>query len=470
MIMLLLCVALLLAACGSESDDSGKKDSKKDNKKENASVTETIGTPTITPEDKPFSITLYAAETDKLVKEAVAQVKNGDYTPLDEPVKYNVLWLGFTHVTFGELDFQMTDFDREYLQAVALNFEQSVEEIANHNVDIMVELHFVDDVTPLTQASGADWLYLAQETVQSYIDSFLAGREFDTVLTTVQTDGDENRERNEDKDGYGVHDVMLGLETANMSMPIGYSTFNLTKPREGTYPLADPKVPSLYATAVAVHEWMHQLEPLATLLGIEYPNTHAYQGPDAFPGYQKYIADANDYDYFEFYKLVLQGKLPYTGAGDVQYVGMYPAMWRLIKRNVFNAGEFTIKAADGQGYLTGQASDPTLTLSDSPCVWTIRYNGDGRLVLSPKELPDKLIDLGNAWDTENNTISLWVYTGYVDAQSWRMPDAGDGCVYIQTPYASGRVLTAHKGQQALLCTIGADGVQKWIVEPYKDPS
>ena len=466
--MLLLCAVVLLAACGADSDDSEKKDSKKDSDKKNATVTEAAGNPTSAPEDKPFSIAVVAEETDRLVKEAVAQFKAGDYTPMAEPVQYYVMWIGFTHVTFGELDFQMTDFDREYLQAVALNFEKSVEEIANHNVDITVELHFVDDVTPLTQYPGDDWLYLAQETVQSYIDSFIAGREFDTVLTTVQTDGDENIERNQDKDGYGVHYVMLGLETASMSMPMGYSTFDLMKPREGTYPLEDPKVPSLYATAVAVHEWMHQLEPLKTILGIEYPNTHAYMGPDSFPGYQKFIADQNDYDYFGFYKLVLQGKLPYTGAGDVQYVGMYPAMWRLIKRNVSNVGEFTIKAADGQGYLTGQADDPTLTLSDTPCVWTIRFTGDGRYVLSPKDLPDKLIDLGNAWDQEGNTISLWVYTGYVDAQSWRLTDAGDGCVYIQTPYASGRVLTAQKGQLALLCSVGAEGTQKWIVEPYKE--
>ena len=217
--MLLLCAVALLAACGADSDDSEKKDSKKDSDKKNATVTEAAGNPTSAPEDKPFSIAAVAEETDKLVQEAVAQFRNGDYTPLAEPVKYYVMWIGFTHVTFGELDFQMTDFDREYLQAVALNFEKSVEEIANHNVDITVELHFVDDVTPLTQYPGDDWLYLAQETVQSYIDSFIAGREFDTVLTTVQTDGDENIERNQDKDGYGVHYVMLGLETASVPLP-----------------------------------------------------------------------------------------------------------------------------------------------------------------------------------------------------------------------------------------------------------
>ena len=69
---------------------------------------------------------------------------------------------------------------------------------------------------------------------------------------------------------------MLGVETAGLESPMGYSAFDLTEPKAGTYPLEDPEVPSLYATAVAVHEWMHQLEYLGTMLGIEYPSTHAY--------------------------------------------------------------------------------------------------------------------------------------------------------------------------------------------------
>ena len=58
-------------------------------------------------------------------------------------------------------------------------------------------------MTELTQYTGADWLYLAQETVQPVIDQYAAGKEFDTVLTTVQTAGEENDARNEDKDGFG---------------------------------------------------------------------------------------------------------------------------------------------------------------------------------------------------------------------------------------------------------------------------
>ena len=143
---------------------------------------------------------------------------------------------------------------------------------------------------------------------------------------------------------------------------------------------------------------------------------------------------------------------------------MYPKMWPLIKRNLFNLGDFTIMAADGSGYLTGQEGDNPLTLSDNACVWNIRYSGGGRFVLSPKELPNLRIDLGNAWDAEGNTIGLWIYTGYDDAQSWKLRKNADGTYSIQTPYESGRLVTVKKCEGALLQSDGAEGVQKWIIE------
>ena len=471
---LALCAVLIFGACGSKKSSS-KKDSdsssaessssgKKSDSSSASSDSSSSGNESSTEEEEPLSYPFakMSQETDQMIKDAVAQYNAEDYTNLDEPVQYNVLWLGFTHVTYNELDFQMTDFDREYLEAVVLNYEKSLESITNHNLDITVDLHFVNEATELTKNESADWLFLAKETAQPAIDAYSADREYDTVLTTVQTAGDENAKRNEDKEGYGVNTVMLGIETANITADIGYSTFDLQLPREGTYPLADPEVPSLYATSVAVHEWMHQLEPMKTILGIEYPDTHAYQGKT--PGYQQYIADQNDYDYFEFYKLVLTGKLEYNNGVSTKHVGMYPKMWLLAKRNRYNLGDFTIQNADGKGYLTGLASDPLLTLSDDECVWNIRYNGNGHFALTPKEFPDKLVDLGNAWDSEGNTIGLWIYTGYVDAQSWYLVENPDGSYSIKTPYESGRLLTVQKkGQQATLNTAGVDKPGKSVI-------
>ena len=479
------CAAFLISGCAKEKaeseseealvphqkyEDGGESESKKDNEISGDEISDgdeeeagAEGAESVKPEDESYFVSA-AAKADQLIQEAKDQYDSGDYTALSEPVAYNVLWLGFTHVTFEDLDFRMTDDDKEYLEAVALNYEKSLESITGHNLDITVDLYFVDDETELTQADGDDWLFLAQETAQPYIDRYVAGKEVDTVLTTVQTEGEENVKRNADKDGFGVNYVMLGLETAGLSSSRGYSTFNLMEPKPGTMPLEDPEIPSLSATAVAVHEWMHQLEYMGTILEIEYPDTHAYMGPEQFPGYQEYTADKNDYDFFEFYKLVLNGKLPYDNGGETEYVGMYPKMWPLIKGNVYNMGSFTIRAADASGYLCAEEGDISLTLDDDPCVWNIRYTSDGRFTLVPKEYPDKLIDLGNAWDNEGNTIGIWVYTGYADAQSWHLPGNADGSYCIQTPYESGRVLTAKKGEQALLCSPGADGIQNWIIE------
>lgn len=414
---------------------------------------------------EPFYFAAAAQEIDRIIKDASEQFMERDHRPLEEPVRYNVLWLGFTHVAYDDLDFRMTDFDREYLRAVILNFENFVEKITDHNLDVTVDLHFIEDEALLTKADNEDWLFLAQETVQPVIDRYIADNDYDTVLTTVQTDGNENRFRNLLKKGYGKHDVILGLCTAGLLSPMGYSTFNLRKPREGTYPLTDPETPSLYATAVAVHEWMHQLEALRTLLGIEYPNTHAYMGPEMYPGYQRYIADKNDYDFFEFYKLVLSGTLPYTDNGITRFVGMYPKMWPLTKRSTCYIGRFLIEAFDGQGYLTGKEGDLSLTLSDDPCTWDIRYSGNSQFILSPGNLPEKRIDLSNAWDSEGNTINLWKYTGYEKAQSWKLDGNKDGSYSIRTSYESGRVLTAQKNEPALLCRKERLGVQNWIIRP-----
>lgn len=491
LLCMLLISAMFITACGSKDEPEENTDRRRSEQNSETEVTSTpdagkvtdtpepaTGTEDITlipevtlePSPEPQKLSYfdaYVESTDRMLKEAIEQYNAHDYTNLDEPVKYYVLWLGFTHVTYGDLDFQMTDFDREYLQAVALNYEKCLESITSHNLDITVDLQFVDDVTPLTKWYDDDWLYLSQDTVQPVIDKYTSDREIDTVLTTVQTAGDENYLRNADKENYGVNYVMLGLMTAGMNSPMGYSTFDLQKPAEGTYPLADPEIPSLYATSVAVHEWMHQLEYMGTLLGIEYPNTHAYMGPEQFPGYKQYINGENDYDFFEFYKLVLTGKLPFDDNGTTKLVGMYPKMWPLIKRSGFVLGRFVIKDAEGQGYLYGREEEPRLIVSEEPCVWLIKYSGDGQFILTPEAMPDKLVDLGNAWDTEDNTISLWVYTGYVDAQSWKLIDNADGTYSIQTPYESGRLLTVRGNSGALLCSPGTEGIQKWYIELAK---
>ena len=377
---------------------------------------------------------------DRLLSEARMQYDAQDHAPLSEPVQYRVLWLGYRNVVFRDLDFQMTKFDEQYLRAVARNFEGTVERIADGNVDITVDLFFIDEPRELTLNEDESWTYLDQTTVQGDIDRYRSNNDYDAVLTTIQEEGDENKFRNADKPDYGVHEAILGLCTAGCTDDIGYSTFMLGTPLDDTYPLRDPAIPSLYATAVAVHEWMHQLEDIAQVLDIEYPYTHAYEGGSEYPGYQRYVADQNNYDYFEFYELVLSGRLPWTGQGSVRLVGMYPKMWPLVKRGALTAHEYTIQNADGL-YLSGRVGNRSVTLSNDPCLWQLNIAGNGCIRFQPEEDIDLRIDLENDWDEEGTLVKLQYDTGYIEAQSWWLTTNEDGSVCIRTPHESARAIT-----------------------------
>ena len=407
-----------------------------------------------------------AEEIDQLIREARTQYLEEDYTRLTEPVKYKILWIGFTHVRYDDFDFQMTDFDKEYLEAAVLNFEKSVERIVDHNLDIEIDLFFVDTIKDLTLEEDEYWLFLKQETVQSEIDRFCKNTYYDTVLTTVQTDGEENDARNMHVPEYGDLDVILGLETAGLESEMGYSTFNLGVPASGTYPLDDPEIPSLYVTVVAIHEWMHQLEYMGEMLDIEYPSTHAYEGPETFPGYQEYVQDLNDYDYMEFYRLVLQGKLPYTGDEELKHVGMYPKMWKLVRRDVLNQGSFTITTPDGK-YLALNADGTGLTLSETESRWFILYGFAGNYIFIPEKDRELRMDLSEGWDEEGNPVHLFIRNpDYRDAQRWKIKENADKTYCICTAYSSGRALTFSDplDDPTIQTIVGTpEKTQKWVI-------
>lgn len=400
----------------------------------------------------------------KLKIEAIEQYEQEVYTPLTEPAEFNILWLSFRNVTYKNLVFTMNDFDEEYLQAVVLNFEKSIERITNNNLDIKIDLFFVDESVEL---SKDEFLYLSQSSVQDYINLYMDNQYYHSVITTVQTAGEENQHRNEKHPEYTSEYVVLGLMTGDCIVSgTGYSTFNLGMPIQGTYPLKNPEIPSLVATAVAVHEWMHQFESIGSLLNIEYPSTHAYMGPDEFPGYKKFEADLNNYDFFEFYELVLQGKLPYDVGKKVKYVGMYPKMWELLSRYNIESkkANFTITTEDGCYYLTGNPATGGLTIDEEPYIWTVKKDSDGYYVISSKEHPEYRIDLKNDWDIENNDVGVSTYTGYENAQRWDVKRNENGTYNIQTAYESGLFISVDaSGEQAVIKKLSSENsYQQWV--------
>lgn len=412
-------------------------------------------------------------EIDKLILEAKKQFEVEDHTRLCQPVHYRILWLGYTHVTYQGLDFQMNDFDQDYLRSVVVNFKNVVENYSDHNIEIKIDLFFINKCTPLTKYHNRDWLFLSSETISSTINQFDEAKHYDTVFTTVQTKGKDNEIRNQNKPNSGKSDVILGLKTHGIEHQFGYSTFNLFEPKKGTFPLKNPSVPSLYATAVAIHEWLHQFEYLGDFLDIEFPRTHAYQGEPDFPGYQKVISDKNNYDYLEFYESVLRGTCPYTlpQNSGVKKVGMYPKMWPLISRGILDIGVFTIRNVADNYYLSAETDQRILTKTIEPFNWIFRYDCESAFILIAEKDPTLRIDLDNGWDLEGTTVKLFTnkMKQYRNAQRWLLSHNTDGTFCIRTSYKSRRAISFNDKTGAII-KFEHEPIdsQKWIISSSQD--
>ncbi len=273
-----------------------------------------------------------------VINKSVSQYQNQDHTPSGEKVVHKMLWLGYPKVSYEKLDLRMDESGRALFEDVAYNFEHVVEDISEHNVDIQIDLYFIDEERVLSYDADNGFLFLDHETVVQDILKYNPDNSYDSVMTAVQSGGEENYSRNFNEDMYFENPVILGLNTLSISeASYGYSTFDLCDPSIQIM-FDDPTIPSLESTAVAVHEWMHQFEGIGYVLGVEFPSTHAYMGGEENPGYKTYeFAPQEYYDYFEFYTQVLSGTVPYTDFdGNVIYVGMYPEMWKMTTLEFWN--------------------------------------------------------------------------------------------------------------------------------------
>ena len=374
--------------------------------------------------------------TDSIIREVREQCEAEDRTPLKPPVTLRILWLGYTHVTYNSLDYRMEPQYMEYLYAVALNFEKALEKWANGSVDIECDVYLIDREVSLTRDEGADFLYLSQKTAGPDISRYAQWKPYDSVITTIMSGGEENEKRNRGKPEYGKIGPIMGICTSGILDPVRYSTFDLYLPFPGTYPVRDPYVPALDATGAAIHEWEHTFDCLGELTGVEFPVTHAYFGAPEFPGYRKYKAGDMDFTYLS---LVFTANLPYSGKNGTKRVGMYPGMWKLLHRENLHFGIYTIRNAAGQ-YLSAQRSEPTLTVSDTPCPWYVSYAAENQVIISPTGIPEWRIDLDNAADAENNMVKLIGFCGDLKAQSWILTPESGGTCCIRTAYESHRAL------------------------------
>ena len=369
---------------------------------------------------------LLADEFDKLLTDARIQYLKEDYSALPRSVQYRMLWLAYKSTNCNGIHYDMDDFDAQYVTTVAKNFKRVVEQYADGNIDIEIDLQFLEREVNLTQLREGIWC-LSYEAIQPDIQQKMLNRDYDSIISAVQLGNFPNR--------------IGGICLNSLNSFIGYSTFNLKRPYKDSWPLKDLRIPSLYGTALAVHEWLHQFEYLGPLIGIEFPPIHSFIGEPDYKGYQRFNSYENSYDYFEFYRLLIAGKLPLTRDGKTRNVGMFPRMWNLIQRNALNVGYFTIQDADSGEYLIVDKEMQTITKGPKPCVWFIRYGGYRGFILIPEKANDKRMDLNNASDKEGQTVKLWRPTKFYNAQRWRIISTDNASCKIRTACESGRVLT-----------------------------
>ncbi len=405
--------------------------------------------------------------SDFLYTQAKKQFDKGDHTPLKEPVEYNILWLGYRTVVYEKLKFTMNDTDEEYLKNVVKNFEKTVEKMSNYNVDINIDLHFLNDKRILTYDDYEHYLYLDQPTVKQDIDKFNKGEIYDSVITTVQGEGDDNYQRRERYPQYSEEEyyIILGLCTLGVDTSLGYSTFNLSMPLDDEIEAPDPEVPSLYATAVAVHEWLHQFESITSLIDIEFPPVHLYMGGEEFAGYGEYIENENNYDFFELYEEIMLGEVPYTSPeGEKMLLGMYPKFWQIVKKTDVFLGQFTISDVSGEKFLGADDSCSKLILSEEEFLWDIVYRQDGTYTLTPSTNNEYFLDVSDATATNGNPVKLCGWTGYESAQTWNILINEDGYSIIETAIEGDYALSYNDSQKgAVLTDDVSSGEVYWVI-------
>lgn len=355
--------------------------------------------------------------------------KSGDKTPLDNPVEYRILWLGYENVAFEKLQFTMNDTDVQYLKNVVENFEKSVEKSANNNVDIIIDLYFFSEQRELTY--DGEFLYLDRETIQQDIDKYNANKKYDSVISTVQSEGEENSIRQANTPGYEDTEkywVILGLKTHGVACDYGYSTFNLCDPTSEFYDADNPSTPSLYATCVAVHEWLHQFEEMNELAVVDFPDVHAYMGGEEYSGYEEYQEGQDNLpDYYAFYDEILSGSVPYTDPdGNRKLVGMYPKAWEFVKCTDVSIGQYTIRDTATGKYLGANEDCTGLILTDEAFLWNVTCTSSKQYTLSPST--DDTTTIGLVSDvTEGGAVALASYSKNDVNNKWGIyvDDAGN---------------------------------------------
>jgi hypothetical protein len=75
-------------------------------------------------------------------------------------------------------------------------------------------------------------------------------------------------------------------------------------------------------------------------------------GGDEYEGYDEYVENEKNYDYFELYEQILSGTVPYTSPeGESYKLGLNPRVWQYVKCTDVLVGQYTIYNKADEAYL-----------------------------------------------------------------------------------------------------------------------
>lgn len=160
----------------------------------------------------------------------------------------------------------------------------------------------------------------------------------------------------------------------------------------------------------------------------------------------------------------LQGKVRSGG-----YVNAYNALLKMQDYLPIQDGTYYI-VNNSSGKCLEKTSDNKIIQNDQNSLsslqkWKFEYQNNGYYVIKSAANTNLRMDVNNAWDTEGNTISVYVDTGYAQAQSFRVTKTTDGNVQISPKLTKTRCLQIDNtdGTNLILKTNTGIASQQWVL-------
>ena len=130
----------------------------------------------------------------------------------------------------------------------------------------------------------------------------------------------------------------------------------------------------------------------------------------------------------------------------------------------YDEGEYLIVNSTLGGMILGYTADNSLNMynyrSNTTQTFNLEHHTELYFKLNPQTVSNYFLDLHNNWDIEDNTVNLYTWSGYPEAQTWQFRYDGSGykIMPLKSPYRS---LSFH---DAALHITSVANLQSWRPE------